>query len=494
MTDIIKFAETKNKDLLIAAGMKLKDSYAKSQLSFNNLLLNHMGCILGIDKCKYLEAKQYISSQLIESNLDKALCMLESLSAKGYIEATEYLANKYCSTDPALALDYYLKCLQAEDVDQGEINENIGYLYFSSDTLETKKAYQYLIKAAEKYNRSFSQYILGCMFYNGDGVEQNLNISFSYCLSAANNGEERAEFLIGKNYIFADEYPLEQDIGLGLKYLKSAAQKGNYNALYILGFMYYDGDLVEKDVIASEDYLKQAIQGNIPGAYAYLGKIYFDRSDFEQAKKYFEIAHNDSGTLLWLEYLVKIYKDGLLGNKDTPKAIALIEEMIENNASNAEDVRFIADSYYYGNGVEKNIDKAVKYYSILEHENPEIRYILGCIAAEGESSLLSKNDCIYYFEYAGNHGIPKAFSNLAHFFITINNKDRALDYFKRSFNSGNYDDGVMVGKIYENGTPSINKNMNEAVNWYKLAADMGSLSAKDELSYIKSGLFGYKRI
>ena len=31
MTDIIKFAETKNKDLLIAAGMKLKDSYAKSQ-------------------------------------------------------------------------------------------------------------------------------------------------------------------------------------------------------------------------------------------------------------------------------------------------------------------------------------------------------------------------------------------------------------------------------------------------------------------------------
>ncbi|UKI22417.1 MAG: hypothetical protein L6V88_08675 [Anaerotruncus sp.] len=89
-------------------------------------------------------------------------------------------------------------------------------------------------------------------------------------------------------------------------------------------------------------------------------KYIFDRSDFEQAKKYFEIAHNDSGTLLWLEYLVKIYKDGLLGNKDTPKAIALIEEMIENNASNAEDVRFIADSYYYGNGVEKNIDKAVK--------------------------------------------------------------------------------------------------------------------------------------
>lgn len=36
--------------------------------------------------------------------------------------------------------------------------------------------------------------------------------------------------------------------------------------------------------------------------------------------------------------------------------------------------------------------------------------------------------------------------------------------------------------------------MNEAVNWYKLAADMGSLSAKDELSHIKSGLFGYKRI
>ena len=52
----------------------------------------------------------------------------------------------------------------------------------------------------------------------------------------------------------------------------------------------------------------------------------------------------------------------------------------------------------------------------------------------------------------------------------------------------------MVGRIFEAGTPSMIKNMTEAVKWYKDAAAKGSIKAKEELTHIRSGIFGYKRI
>lgn len=192
--------------------------------------------------------------------------------------------------------------------------------------------------------------------------------------------------------------------------------------------------------------------------------------------------------------LIQIYKKGLGCQQDISKAIEIINNMIDNNESNIEDVAFAAECYHLGRGILKDIDKAVRYYGYIENNNPFVKYTLGCIALEGNSTILSKNDCISYFEYAGNNGYSIAFSKLAHYFLSINNPSRALDYFKRSFNAGNYDDGVMVGRIYEAGTPSMPKNMGEAVKWYQTAADKGSAKAKEELTHIRSGLFGYKRI
>lgn len=494
MSNIVEFAKTKNSVLLVDAGKRLEDTYVVTQQAYENLILNHMGSLLGINECEYTEAFQYVTSDLLKPNQNTMMQKLERLSEKGYRKATKDIANEYISSNPSLALKYYSQCLNDPSINQGEINEQIGYLYFSSDILDTRDGFQYLKVAANQYNMGFAQFVLASMYFNGDGVEKDIEVSYNYCLKAANNDEEHAEFWLGKDFIFADEYPLEKNVKLGLEYLERSAKKYNANAQYFLGFIYFEGELTEKDLNKSENYLIQATYGNVPGAYAYLGQLNYERADYVKAREYLETSYNQFHSLLWSETLVKIYKNGLGCSVDIPRAIALIEDMIENAASNAEDVEFAADCYYEGKYIVKDVNKAVRYYGIIEDNNPAIKYKIGCIALDGKSSILSKNDCIRYLEYAGSNGYPTAFSKLAHYFLSINNSDRALDYFKRSYHAGNIDDGVMIGRIYEAGTPSMYKNMSEAVNWYKATAEKGSAKAKEELSHIKSGIFGYKRI
>lgn len=494
MSIIVEFSKTKNTNLLVNAGKQVDDAYNATSLEMENLLLNHIGGLLGVNECEYMEAFLYKSGYMLEPNHNKFIKKLEKLSSNGFSKATVQLANEYFSSNPPLAVKYYLKCLNDPSVDQGEINEQIGYLYFLSDMLETGEGYQYLKVAADQYNRGFAQFVLASMYFNGTGVEKDIETSYSYCIKAANNNDEHAEYWLGKDYIFAEEYPLDQNVELALKYLNKASEKGHRMAQYILGFIYFDGDYVVKDSSKAEEFLIQAKYGEIVGAYAYLGQINYERGDYDKAKEYLETSYGQYHSMLFAETLVKIYKNGLGCPADIQKAVALIDDMISNNSSNVEDVEFAANCYYEGKMVVRDMDKAVRYYKIIESNNPSAKYKLGCIALDESSSVLSKNDCIWYLEYAGVNGYPDAFSKLAYYFLSINNRDRALDCFKRSFNAGNIDDGVMVGRIYEAGTLSICKNMNEAVNWYKVAAEKGSVKAKKELTHIKSGLFGYKRI
>ena len=288
MSNIVEFAKTRNNSLLIDAGKQVENAYGTKQKAYENLILNHIGGLLGINECEYTEVFQYVTGDLLQPNQSKAMQKLERLSAKGYSKATKDIANEYFSSDPPLAVKYYLKCLNDPSVDQGEINEQIGYLYFLSDMLETGEGYQYLKVAADQYNRGFAQFVLASMYFNGAGVEKDIETSYSYCIKAANNNDEHAEYWLGKDFIFAEEYPLDQNVELGLKYLNKASEKGHRMAQYILGFIYFDGDYVAKDSSRAEEFLIQAKYGEIVGAYAYLGQINYERGDYDKAKEYLE--------------------------------------------------------------------------------------------------------------------------------------------------------------------------------------------------------------
>lgn len=493
MSSIVEFAKTRNTNILITAGRELEES-SGIQADYEKLILNHMGCLLGIGECEYNEAFQFREGEVLTQNRSKAEEKLKELSAKGYHKATMHIADSNYSSSPLVALRNYQACLDKADVDQGEVNEKLGCLYVDSDELESKEGIKYLKVAADQYNRGFAQYVLAVALFYGKGIEKNVQESYSYCLKGANNGNASAEFWLGKDFLFAEEYPIERNVDLGIRLLNRAADKYEERAQYLLGCLYMEGTLVEKDLDKAESYLLTASWFGVSAAYAYLGQLNFERGDYKKAREYLETSYKKYGLFTCAETLVKIYKNGLDMDADIPAAIALIEDMINNNTSNKEDIEFIADCYYEGKCVSKDIDQAVRYYGVVADDNPAVRFKLGCIAAEGISNLLLQSDCIRLLEYAACNGYPQSFSKLASYYLSVNNVDRALEYFKRSYNAGFYEDGVMVGRIYEAGTPSLYKNLNEAVKWYKEAAEKGSERAKKELSGIKETFFGYRRV
>ncbi len=495
MSKITEFANTKDLRLLIAAGEGIENSAFPSQQSFENLILNHIGSLLGIQDCTYREAHLYADDgELLKQDKNKARQKLQYLSSQGYAKAIMEVSFQCIDSDPKSALQYLRQCLNNPEVNQGEVNERIGYIYAASNVLDTQDGIPFLKVAADQYDRGYAQYILASLYFYGNGVEKDVETSFKYCLKAAGNGDSNAELWLGKDYIFAVDYPLEQNVALGIDYLTKAAEQGEADAHYFLGYLYYMGEYVPQDVDKAEGSFIMAEICNVPGAFAYLGQIYYERGEYEQAREHLEKSYSQYNLLLCATTLVQLYKNGLGGPQNIAKAVEVVDKLVSQDCAGAEDILFAADAYYAGKGIPRNIDKAVQYYQMIGNETPEIKYKLGCIALEGQSSLLSKNQCIFYLETAGNQGVRGAFSKLGYYFLSVNNADRAREYFQRSFQEGNVDDGVLVGKIYEAGTPSMYKNMNEAVRWYKMAAEKGSQKAMDELSHIKSTLFGYKRV
>lgn len=423
-------------------------------------------------------------------NYNAQMSFVEKAASMGYGPALEYLANVNMSYNTEKALQYYLKCLNCTGVDLGKINLEISKIYFDQGN---KDCISYAITASEKYNIAYADYLLASVYFNGYGVETSRSIAAKYCIKAADNGCAEAQFWIGKEYYIPYELELEEDIEKARHYLLLSYEQGNNKAAAFLGLMYYYGDGFEKDKEKARFYLSKAENEGVAFATAYLGQIYYEEGLYIIAEqKLSDSFFNNEGNW-FVSSLADIYMNGLSGDVDISKAIKCYEYLINNKEANEDDILFVADSYRLGNGVIKDIDKAVEYYLLIEYSNAFAKMQLGKIALQELSSRLKKNDCIKYLDSAGGNGFSQAYLDLGNYFESINNFDRALDYYTRAFNSGCVEGAYHAGRIMELGTPTKQKSLAEAYQWYKKGADAGCDKSANELSHIKSTIFGYRR-
>lgn len=74
-------------------------------------------------------------------------------------------------------------------------------------------------------------YKLGMMFYKGQEVEKNLGVSIYWLNHSAGHGNQNAQYLLGKIYLFD---PLVRDEESGIFWLQKSMSQGNLYALYLL--------------------------------------------------------------------------------------------------------------------------------------------------------------------------------------------------------------------------------------------------------------------
>lgn len=154
--------------------------------------------------------------------------------------------------------------------------------------------------------------------------------------------------------------------------------------------------------------------------------------------------------------LAAIYTAGRGGvTQNFEKAAFWFREAAQNNIANAD--YNLGVLYHQGLGVEKDLDRALYWYrEAAKLGHAEAQYNLGIAHIEGIGTKYDAPLAAAFFESSANQGVIEAAYNL--------------------------------GLIYENGLISDAQKSQEALMWYKIAADGGSTDAKAALNQLASAM------
>ncbi len=204
-----------------------------------------------------------------------------------------------------------------------------------------------------------------------------------------------------------------------VKEIKDKVNAGDAQAKFILGKLYYYGYNVEIDFAQTCKYIQDAIQDGNPDAF-----------DWVQQKS----KEGDSKN----QYLM-----GLL--------------------------------YAKGIGVDKNVDKALKWFerSIYSGKEKGIEMI-NEFASTGDQAAMFLLGKLYYFGY----GVEIDFSTASKYLqdaIKAGSQD-TLEWVQKKAKAGDSKNQYLIGILYNKGI-GVDKNVNIALTWFESAAYRGNMDA-----------------
>lgn len=101
-----------------------------------------------------------------------------------------------------------------------------------------------------------SAYLLGIIYYKGEGVRADKAEAIRWLHRAADNGHIRAQYNLGMIYDKGAGVP--QDLKEAAKWYRKAAEKGHVQSQFNLGLMYTNGEGVEKNHEEAVKWLRKA--------------------------------------------------------------------------------------------------------------------------------------------------------------------------------------------------------------------------------------------
>lgn len=218
------------------------------------------------------------------------------------------------------------------------------------------------------------------------------------------------------------------------------------------------------------------------GAYNPLAGI--ESKAFTQDPQIANIVAKDKGTKPLAE---RIGKDETL-----PASIKSLEDQAFSGVPEAQ--HDLAAIYTAGRGgVTQNFDKAALWFrEAAENKIANASYNLGVLYHQGLGVERDLDRALYWYREAAKLGHPEAQYNLGIAHIegigTQYDAPLAAAFFESSANQGITEAAYNLGLIYENGLIGNAAKTEDALLWYKIAADGGSTDAKAALAQLASHL------
>ncbi len=312
------------------------------------------------------------------------------------------------------------------------------------------------------------------------------------------------------------------------KWYKASADEGTtgYSAAQAyVGYCYFHGLGVKKDLESAFKYYLRAAEQGYAGAQCNVGMCYersygLPKKDMNEALKWFRLAA-DQGDAAGLFNVAYYYEKGAGDvTQSWTKAFEFYLKSAERNHKVAQ--YNVGKCLYDGNGVEQNYEearkwfqkssaqdyppalcklglcyeqglggldqdyqKAVEYYQkSADYGDISASYYLGFCYFNGWGVEVNHRQAVYYYQISANKNHPPALNNLGycHFHGLGVNKNLLLAarYYRQSADLGYAPAQFNLGYCFERGL-GVDKRLNMVIRYYRLAAEQGNQHAKQAL-------------
>ncbi|MBO7147186.1 MAG: sel1 repeat family protein [Lentisphaeria bacterium] len=271
--------------------------------------------------------------------------LLKKLSDKGDLPATEKLASlteKGFGTvkgNPPEAEKYYLLA-----AGKGSIPALAKLAEYSLARKDHKKAAEYAQIAAGNGNYEASL-LLGKMYYEGTGIDKDLDAALHFLRLPADKGnkyalEKAGIILFSRNqYAAAEKYlsklteftdpvsayilgwiyytgkdGVKQNYAQALAMLTQAAEKQHLQSMLLVASMYQRGEGITQDYQAAYNWYQKAVTLGSADAMCCIGIMYYNGAgvspDYQTAMSWFKKAA-EKNHIVAMQYIAIMYKDGI---------------------------------------------------------------------------------------------------------------------------------------------------------------------------------------
>lgn len=294
---------------------------------------------------------------------------------------------------------------------------------------------------------------------------------------------------------------------------------------------YFGTETGTADFDKAEAAFQAAADAGVADAWYYLGRIAYQRSDYEAAAAFFETGA-EQGSELARFNLGILYENGEGPEEDYAKAQALFQEAVDHGCIEANCG--LGDLYQNGGGVEADGARALEYFLLAaESDDPEwVTYACVSISEiyssdmpgieadseqvsawkakgiEGETALAAVGHpkaafLLGYFYYAGRN-VEQDYATAITWFLKAaqlgdarsmyflgymsgkglgveENQEESAKWYLQSAEAGYVSSMYNIGRRFEQGN-GVEQNIETAIAWYQKAADAGNKKAAERLA------------
>ena len=387
---------------------------------------------------------------------------------------------------------------------------NLGKLY-STDKLGEKNEEMSIAKYTRalqgflqiepnsKKLKPYVQYRIGKMFCYGLGTEQDYEKAFEWFERSAKQKNKFAQFSLANLYYYGNG--IEKDLSQAFLWYQRASSQGQPYAAYSIAQMYRYGEYVTKDNDTAQRYYKQSLSEFLKienddmandDLFYKLGQMFKlglgTDSDVTKAIEYFRRSaemNNKNG-------LFEYGKALLIGEhipQNTDSAVKLLEKAVKLKNSNAK--RFLALEYISGEHLEQDIEKGIALLTECADSGDVIAcYRLGKIYLQGEIMPQNLDKAEKYLLLAEDSEYTQY--ALAKLYLQEEKYDiqKAVNFFENCA-AKNHWASYQLGRIYLFGAKDIERDKEQAIEWFTKSANDGNEYAQailDDISKFENDL------